>query len=64
MLTFQVTGMTCAHCVAAITRAVRRLPSVRDVQVDLDRGQVRVDGTPDVASVRAVIREEGYEVAE
>lgn len=61
MLWLKVLGMTCGHCVAAITKAVEALPGVDDVSVDLEGGEVRVHGTPDVASVRRVIAREGYE---
>ena len=40
--TFQVSGMTCAHCVSAVTKEVSGVPGVSDVQVDLASG--RVDG--------------------
>ena len=38
MLELAVDGMTCAHCVAAIDRAVSSLPGVRDVAIDLAGG--------------------------
>ena len=63
MLRLKVTGMTCGHCVAAITRALGTVPSVGAVRVDLDRGDVMIEGDPDPAAVRAAIEEEGYEVA-
>lgn len=62
MLKLHVSGMTCAHCVAAVTRAVKELPAVEDVAVSLDRGEVRVTGSPDEDAVRAAIAAEGYEV--
>ena len=36
--TFAVTGMTCGHCVAAVTDELSALPGVRDVSVDLVAG--------------------------
>jgi len=63
MLKLIVTGMTCGHCVKAVTRAVRAVPGAGEVAVDLDRGTVTVQGTPDAAAVRAAIAEEGYDVA-
>ncbi len=62
-LTLNVTGMTCDHCVKAVTHAVRAIPGAGAVVVDLARGTVAVQGTPDVAAVRAAIAEEGYDVA-
>jgi copper chaperone CopZ len=33
--TYDVTGLTCEHCVRAVTSELGGLPGVRDVQVDL-----------------------------
>jgi len=33
--TFPVTGLTCGHCVSAVTSEVSALPGVTDVQIDL-----------------------------
>jgi copper chaperone len=33
--TFPITGLTCGHCVGAVTSEVKALPGVTDVQVDL-----------------------------
>jgi len=60
---FEVRGMSCGHCVAAITSAVSALPGVTDVDVDLAGGAVRVAGTADVAAVAAAIEDAGYDVA-
>jgi len=60
---FEVRGMSCGHCVAAITSAVSALPGVTDVDVDLAGGAVRVAGTADAAAVAAAIEDAGYDVA-
>lgn len=61
---YVVNGMTCEHCVAAITEDVSAVPGVTDVKVDLAGGRVTVssDGELDDAAVRAAIDEAGYEV--
>jgi copper chaperone len=61
-MVLEVHGMSCAHCVAAITSAVSPLPGVTGVDVALTAGTVRVDGTPDAAAVAAAIQDAGYEV--
>ena len=33
--TYPVTGLTCGHCVGAITSELKALPGVTDVQIDL-----------------------------
>ena len=60
--TYVVTGMTCAHCVRAVTEEVTRLPGVLDVQVDLATGSVDVtsDHPLEPAAVRAAVDEAGY----
>ena len=60
MLRLAVSGMTCEHCVAAVTRAVQVVPGAGDVRVDLGHGEVTVQGHPDPEAVRAAIAGEGY----
>jgi len=62
MLNLTVSGMTCGHCVSAVTKAVKAVPGAEDVAVDLARGEVKVGGNPDSGAVRAAIADEGYEV--
>ena len=62
-MVLEVSGMTCGHCVSAITSAVSALPGVTGVDVDLEAGSVRVEGTPDVDAVTAAIEDAGYDVA-
>ena len=43
MHVLKVSGMSCGHCVRAITRAVQAGDPAAEVQVDLGAGEVRVD---------------------
>jgi copper chaperone len=61
-LEMHVRGMSCGHCIGAITTAVTALPGVTGVDVDLDRGLVSVAGTPDAQAVAAAIEDSGYDV--
>jgi copper chaperone len=61
--TYNVTGMTCGHCVASVTEEVSEVAGVRDVQVDLDSGRMVVTGEADDAAVRAAVEEAGYAVS-
>ncbi|WP_427383979.1 heavy-metal-associated domain-containing protein [Janibacter sp. G56] len=36
--TFAVTGMTCGHCVSAVSSEIQQIPGVTDVTVDLAAG--------------------------
>jgi copper chaperone len=62
MLKLKVSGMTCGHCVLAVTKAIRSIPAVEDVAVDMQRGEVTVRGTPDEQAVRAAVTELGYDI--
>ncbi len=64
--TFNVEGMSCSHCVNAITKAVTTLEGVFGVNVDLDGKKVTVDFDEAKVSldrIKAAIEEEGYDVA-
>ena len=63
--TYTVAGMTCAHCVQAVTSELTALPGVDDVQVDLGTGAVTVTSATPLADddVRAAVDEAGYELA-
>jgi copper ion binding protein len=62
--TFTVKGMTCGHCVAAVTQELSALPGVHDVSIDLASGHVAVQSDEALAdeAVRAAVDEAGYEV--
>ena len=63
--TFEVTGMTCGHCVAAVKEEVGAIADVTDVAVDLANGRVTVGSGREVttAEVSAAVDEAGYELA-
>ena len=60
---FSVPGITCGPCATAIREAVRCVPGVADVDVDIDAKTVRVAGAGDAAAVRAAIADAGYQAA-
>ena len=62
---FTVLGMTCGHCVAAVTTEVSKIDHVTSVTVDLATGAVAVesDGPLDAEAVAAAVDEAGYELA-
>ena len=62
---YTVVGMTCQHCVNAVTEEVSGVPGVTGVQVDLPTGGLTVtsEAPVDEAAVRAAVEEAGYEVA-
>ena len=63
--TINVKGMSCCHCVNAITNALSALPGIGSVAVDLGAGAVTVEHDPNVtgeAKIRAEIEDQGYDV--
>lgn len=65
---FRVTGMTCSHCVAAVTDELQELPGVTGVSVNLVAGGTSTvtvsSGQPLAeAAVREAIDEAGYQLA-
>jgi copper chaperone len=62
---FTVSGMTCGHCVAAVTEEVGKLRGVEGVEIDLASGAVTVvaDGPVDPTAFAAAVDEAGFEMA-
>lgn len=63
---YVVTGMTCGHCVNAVTEEVTAIEGVSDVQVVLETGALAVTSAEPVpyASIEAAVDEAGgYTVA-
>ncbi len=62
---YTVVGMTCGHCVNAVTEEVSVVPGVTTVDVDLASGSLTVTSTEPVDddAVRAAVEEAGYQVA-
>jgi copper chaperone len=60
MQQFNVQGMTCGHCVRAITQAVQSSDPAAEVQVDLANAEVRVASTLTAEVISSLITAEGY----
>ena len=60
MQILKVSGMSCGHCVRAITQAVRALDDAAEVQIDLAAGEVRVASRLTAEQLLQVVRDEGY----
>ncbi len=62
--TYVVSGMTCEHCVKAVTEEMLALPGVADVKVELTSGAVVVHSQAPLerAAVAAAVDEAGYEL--
>jgi copper chaperone len=64
MATVKIKGMSCNHCVMAVTKALEEIDGVKDVKVDLAKGEAVFDETKpvDMNVVNEQIRKAGYEV--
>ncbi len=60
---FLVEGMSCQHCVKAVTQAVLLLDPQARVQVDLAGKKVEVESSHTREEIARVIADEGYAVA-
>jgi len=62
MIEFKVEGMSCQHCVAAVTRAIREKDGSAQVQIDLASGRVSIESTQPADALRTAIDDAGYPV--
>jgi len=62
--TYQVSGMTCGHCVQSVSSEMSALDGVEAVDVDLASGAVTVTSQQplDTDAVRAAVDEAGYQL--
>ncbi len=56
----KVEGMTCGHCVAAVTQAVQAVDAAAEVAVapGMDRVEIRTTATP--AAITEAVADAGY----
>ncbi|CRL99058.1 MULTISPECIES: heavy-metal-associated domain-containing protein [Pseudomonas] len=60
MQVFSVEGMTCGHCVRAVTQALQSQDPAASVKVDLAAKEVGVESRLSAEQVISLITEEGY----
>jgi copper chaperone len=60
---FKVAGMSCGHCVRAVTQAVQAVDAQATVRVDLPEGRVEVVSNAPRERLAQAITAEGYAVA-
>ncbi|MBC9207187.1 heavy metal translocating P-type ATPase [Roseomonas aerophila] len=63
-LSLPISGMTCASCAGRVERALRKVPGVEDVSVNLAAEQAQLRGTAPLAALSAAIEGAGYSVEE
>lgn len=57
-----VKGMNCPHCQAAVTKAIKGVAGVEEVEVDLSTGRAAVEGTHESAELIQAVRNAGFDV--
>lgn len=64
MKTIKIKGMSCQHCVMAVTKALSGIDGIENVKVDLDEGSATYDETKsvDMEKIKSRVEEAGYEV--
>lgn len=63
-MVLKVEGMTCVHCLMTVEKAVKEVPGVASVHVDLLKKEVDFAGEADVDRVKAAIQGAGYTVVD
>ncbi|GIW17355.1 heavy metal-associated domain-containing protein [Tepidiforma flava] len=64
VIELSITGMTCDHCVNAVTAALKAVPGVSDAVVSLAEKSAKVTGEGlDAAKLIEAVKEEGYDAA-
>jgi len=64
MKKIRIQGMSCNHCVMAVTKALTGIEGIQDVQVDLKTGEATFEETApvDPEVIKRRISEAGYDV--
>ncbi len=64
MTTIKVTGMSCQHCVNAVTKALSGIEGIQDVQVFLDKGEAQFMEAKPVSKevIREALKKAGHDL--
>lgn len=64
MPVIKIKGMSCQHCVASVTKALKEIEGIRNVQVDLEKGEASFQESPpvDPEAIKKAIAAIGFEV--
>ena len=61
---FKIQGMTCGGCAKHVDKALRSVPGVMGVIVDVAKGTAGVDGTASFEAMAASVAAAGYEMTQ
>ena len=64
MTTIKIKGMTCNHCVMAVTKGLNEIEGIQDVKVDLSTGEATFEEAHpvDMEVVKEAVKKAGYAV--
>ena len=62
--TVKVKGMSCNHCVMAVSKALNQIDGVSNVQVDLEKGEATLEhgASVEMAQIKQQIEKAGYQL--
>jgi copper chaperone len=65
MTTIKIRGMSCGHCVMAVKKALMKVEGLKDVQVNLEKGEATFAEEKPVEArlIREAVEEAGYDLA-
>jgi len=65
LTTIKIKGMSCNHCVMAVQKALGGIDGMKDIKIDLEKGEATFDeaGPVDMNRVREAVKKAGYQVA-
>ena len=65
MATIKITGMSCQHCVMAVTKTLTGIDGVSNVKVSLEKGEASFNEAKpvDMSVIKERIRKAGFDVA-
>ncbi|GHT51517.1 mercuric reductase [Spirochaetia bacterium] len=63
-IVFQIEGMSCEHCVKAVTEALQGVSGVKKAKVNLQKKTAEIDAveTVDIDAMKAAVKEAGFSV--
>ena len=61
--TYKVNGMKCDGCASSVREALEKADASAKVEIDLDAGEVSIQGELGADDVRAAVEGAGYEYA-
>ncbi len=64
MTTVKIKGMSCQHCVMAVTKALKEIDGLQDVAVNLEKGEAAFKETKpvDLSLIKDKVKKAGYAV--